>query len=86
MEGVTASEGVKPACVTVTITGDNPVTVTMTLAARGEVNIFAVYVAVIVPLPDPEGVTVHHNWLLEAVHAELDVTEKRVDPASPVTG
>ena len=34
-----------------------------------------------VPLPVPEGVTVHQVWLLAAVHDELEVTVKLVDPA-----
>jgi hypothetical protein len=38
------------------------------------------------PLPLPEGVTVHHDWLLEAVHAELEVTVKEVVPAAADTG
>ena len=39
-----------------------------------------------VPSPVPEEVTVHHVWLLVAVHAEFEVTEKVVDPAVAVTG
>ena len=42
--------------------------------------------AVIVPLPVPEGVTVHHVWLLVTVQDELEVTENVVDPAAAVTG
>ena len=33
-----------------------------------------------VPLPVPEGVTVHHAALLCAVHAAFEVTEKAVLP------
>ena len=33
----------------------------------------------------PEGVTEHHDWLLDAVHAELDITEKEVVPADEDT-
>jgi hypothetical protein len=59
--GVTINVGLTPACVTVTITGVNPVTVTVILAIREETNVFAVYVAVIVPLPVPEEVTIHQD-------------------------
>jgi hypothetical protein len=38
-----------------------------------------------VPLPVPEGVTVHHDWLLEAVQAELEFTVKEVLPAGSAT-
>ena len=34
-----------------------------------------------VPFPVPEGVTVHHVWLLVTVHEALDVTVKVVEPA-----
>ena len=34
-----------------------------------------------VPLPVPEGVTVHHVWSLTTVQAEFDVTVKGVLPA-----
>ena len=37
------------------------------------------------PLPVPDGVTVHHVWLLVAVHAEFEVTVKGVVPAAAVT-
>jgi len=43
-------------------------------------------VAVIVPFPDPEGVTVHQDWLLEAVQVVLEVTVNEVFPAAGVTG
>ena len=39
-----------------------------------------------VPLPDPEGVTVHHVWLLEAVQAMLEVTVNEVLPEAGETG
>ena len=38
-----------------------------------------------VPFPVPLGVTVHQDWLLPAVHDELEVTEKLVVPAAKVT-
>jgi hypothetical protein len=41
---------------------------------------------VIVPEPVPEGVTVHQDWLLEAVHAAAVVTVKAVVPGAAVTG
>ena len=34
-----------------------------------------------VPLPVPEGVTVHQDWSLTTVQAEFEVTVKGVDPA-----
>jgi len=53
------TDNVGAAWVTVTTTGDNPATVTVTFATRAEAVLFAVHVAVIVPFPDPDGVTVH---------------------------
>jgi len=44
-------------------------------------NVFTVYVAVMVPLPLPEGVTVHHAWSLTTVHEEFEVTVNGVVPA-----
>jgi hypothetical protein len=41
--------------------------------------------AVIVPFPEPERVTVHQAWSLDAVHAEFEVTAKAVLPAADVT-
>ncbi len=38
-----------------------------------------------VPFPDPEGVTVHHVWLLEAVQLVFEVTENEVLPDEAVT-
>ena len=38
-----------------------------------------------VPLPLPDGVTVHQVWSLVTVHAEFDVTVKGVVPAGAVT-
>ena len=38
-----------------------------------------------VPFPEPEVVTVHQLWSLEAVHAEFEVTVKEVEPAAEVT-
>ena len=37
------------------------------------------------PLPVPDGVTVHQVWLLVAVHAEVVVTVNGVVPAGVVT-
>ena len=34
-----------------------------------------------VPFPDPDGVTVHQDWLLTTVQAAFEVTVKVVDPA-----
>ena len=34
-----------------------------------------------VPFPEPDEVTVHQAWSLDAVHTELDVTAKDVEPA-----
>jgi hypothetical protein len=42
-------------------------------------------VALIVPLPLPEGVTVHQVWSLKTVQEELDTTLKVVAPAASVT-
>ena len=47
--------------------------------------VFAWYVAVIVPLPVPEDVTLHHAWSLDEVHATLEVTSKLVVPEDDVT-
>ena len=41
--------------------------------------------AEIVPVPLPEGVTVHHVWSLVAVQLVLEVTEKEVLPKGYVT-
>jgi hypothetical protein len=51
------------------------------------VPVFDWNVAVIVPLPlpVPEDVTVHHVWLLDAVHDTLEVTAKLVVPEDDVT-
>ena len=59
LAGVTDRVGTTPACVTVTTIGVSPVTVTVTFAIRWVVSIFCVYVAVIVPFPEPEAVTLH---------------------------
>ena len=37
-----------------------------------------------VPLPDPEAVTVHQLWLLTAVQLALDVTVNEIAPAAVV--
>ena len=58
--GVTVNDGAAPDWVTVTITGVRPITVVVTLAIRVYMVGLSVKLAVIVPLPDPEAVTVHH--------------------------
>ena len=84
-DGATSSVGVAPAWVTVTTTGEIPVTVTVTFATRAVVFGFVVKFAVIVPFPVPEGVTVHHVWLLVTVQLLFDVTLNVVDPADAGT-
>ena len=49
------------AWVTVTTTGVNPDTVTVMLATLDEAIVFSVKLAISVPVPVPEGVTVHHD-------------------------
>ena len=79
--GETLNVGGAPACVTVTETAGIPATVTVTVATRGVRSGFAVTEAVMLPLPVPEGVTVHHAMLLATVQAEFEVTENDVFPA-----
>ena len=55
------------------------------VAVREVVSVFAVNVAVIVPLPLPEGVTVHQPELLSAVQPAFEVTVKPVLPAVAAT-
>lgn len=83
--GVTASVAAAPDCETVTVWAGRPVTVTVMVATRGDVEAFAVYVAEIEPFPEPLLVTVHHVALEEAVQLELDVTSNEVFPADAVT-
>ena len=85
VEGATDSTGVAPACETVTTMGVSPFTVTVTLAVLADTEVFSLKVAVMVPFPVPEVVTVHQPWLLEAVHAAFEVTLKGVVPAAAAT-
>ncbi len=85
LDGLTLNEAPAPACVTVTITGLMPITVTVILATRQLVEVFSVNVAVMVPFPLPEGVIVHHVASLTEVQAEFEVTVKLVLPAAAVT-
>ena len=55
------------------------------LAIREVVRRFWAYVAVIVPLPVPDGVTVHHDWLLVVVQEAFEVTVNGVVPAGAGT-
>ena len=55
------------------------------VAVREVVSVFVVNVAVIVPLPLPEGVTVHHPASLCAVQLVFEVTVKLVVPAVAAT-
>lgn len=82
-DGVTAREGL--AWVTVTTTGVSVATITVILATLAEVPVFCVNDVYNVPFPVPEGVTVHQDWLLEAVHAAFDVTVKGIFPEGGVT-
>ena len=80
------TEREQAACVTVTSTGLRPGTVTVMVATLAEQVVLAVKLAVMVPLPVPEeGVTVHQVWLLTAVHAQVVVKLKFVDPADDGT-
>ena len=47
--------------------------------------VLAAKVALIVPFPVPEEVTMHQVWLLAAVHAQSEVTLKFVVPAEDDT-
>ena len=79
--GVTANVGAVPPCVTVIVTGVAPEAETVILATREAAPPFAAYVAVSVPFPVPEGVTVHHAASLIADQAAEVVTVKGVVPA-----
>jgi len=68
-----------------TINGLTPEALTVMFATRGVVKVFCVKFAVIVPLPVPEGVTVHQVWSLNAVQLVLEVTAKEVLPAGALT-
>jgi hypothetical protein len=85
VDGVTARAGAAPDCETVTTTGESPLTMTVTLATRAVMEVFSVKVAVMVPLLLPEGVTVHHPWLLATVQSVLETTLKVVEPAAAPT-
>ena len=58
--GDTDRVGVAPAWVTVTVTGVDPDCDTVILAIRCVSEVFSVQLAVIVPFPVPDAVTVHH--------------------------
>jgi hypothetical protein len=79
------SVGEVPPCVTVTFTEGAPVAETRIVATRDDEPPLASKVAVRVPLPVPEGVTVHHIVLLTAVQAAEVVTAKGVVPAVDAT-
>ena len=49
------------------------------------VPVFSWNVAVIIPLPVPEGVTVHQAWLLVAAQDMLDKTSKLTAPEEDKT-
>ena len=74
------------AWVTVTITGLTPGTVTVIVAVRVE-PVFCKQVAIILPFPLPDGVTVHQVWLLKAIQLQpaVEVTAKVAAPAAFVT-
>ena len=83
--GVTAKVGAEPDWETVTVTAGIPVTVTVTVATREVGIVLAINVAMIVPLPVPEGVTVHHAELLVTTQAALEVTVKLAAKKSEVS-
>ena len=74
------SVGVAPSCVTVTVEVGAPEAVTVMVATLGVTEVFNEYVAVMVPLPVPDGLTVHQVWLLDAFQEVLEVTVNAVDP------
>ena len=55
------------------------------VATREVVPVFTWYATVIVPLPVPEGVTLHHGWSLVVVHATLEITSKLIVPEDDET-
>lgn len=77
--------GALPDCVTVTVTGLTPLAVTVMLAVRTLVEALAVKLATKVPLPLPEGVTVHQAALLKTLQAVFEVTVNDVLPAEALT-
>ena len=77
--------GEVPPCVTVTFTEGAPVAETVIVATREAALPLASKVAVRVPLPVPEGVTVHQAELLTADHAAEVVTANGVVPAVEAT-
>ena len=79
--GVTVSVGVAPAWVTVTVAVGAPEAVAVIVATLGVIRVLTGYVAVIVPFPLPESVTVHQLWLLDAFQDVLEVTVNAVEPA-----
>jgi hypothetical protein len=79
--GRTVRVGAPAAWVTVTTTGVSVATVTVMLAILDTVVGLMAYDATMVPLPVPDGVTVHHVWFDAAVQSALDVTVKFVVPA-----
>ena len=66
MDGVTLNVDPLPACTTVTFTGVAPLSEIVMFAVLASVDEFAVPVAVSVPFPDPDGVTVHQAASLVA--------------------
>ena len=84
-EGVTVSTGVLPACTSVTRIGARPDTVTVMVAVREKMLLLVLYVALIMPLPKPVGVTMHHDMLLCAFQVLLEATLNVVEPEDDVT-
>ena len=69
-------------CVTVTVTGDSPLAVTVIVATREVASGLTEYDAVIDPLPEEEdGLTLHQLALLLVDQDVLDVTVKIAVPA-----
>ena len=85
LAGVTKRVGAIPVWVTVTVAVGAPEPVTVIVATLLPTPANAVYVAVIVPLLLPEGVTVHQLWLLDAFHVVFEVTVNGVVPAADAT-
>lgn len=71
---------VEAAWVTVTDWGETPGAVKVTVAILLTFEVLASYVAVIVEFPLPEGSTVHHDALLEAVQDVFEISENVVLP------
>jgi hypothetical protein len=85
LAGVTASVGVVPDWVTVTLTEVAPGAETVIVATLEFVVVLAVKVAIMVPSPVPEGVTVHQAALLVVDQVVFEVTAKVVFPAGALT-